>query len=49
MSRKHKGMNYRLKALRLELDISRKDLDWYRRNNKDVELDQIKQTIVDDE
>ncbi len=43
------GMNYKLKALRKELDISRKDLDWYRMNNKDVELDKIKQTIIDDE
>lgn len=49
MSKNKSGMNYKLKALRLELDISRKDLDWYRRNNKDVELDKIKQTIVDDE
>lgn len=49
MAKKKDGMNYKLKALRKELDITRKDLDWYRMNAKDVPLEQIKQTIVDDE
>lgn len=50
MSRKNKsGMNYKLKALRKELDISRKDLDWYRRNNKDVDLQEVKETIMNEQ
>jgi uncharacterized linocin/CFP29 family protein len=46
---KRKGKNYQLKALRLETGLSRKDIDWYRREKKDVPLETIRNAIEQDE